>query len=124
MDPLLIYHITCWLNGIVLALFLGIEIFWFVKEGKKQGDILSLAAGFFIYNLPFLLLVVSMYIQPIPLAWTGTLRLVFLLLCIPINLWLHYHGDKGGNSVGMAIVFFLIGSIPLVLIMEIFIWFY
>lgn len=124
MNASLIYKIACWTNGIALIIFLGIEIFWFVEESKRAKDALPLAVTFVLYNLPFFLLGLSMYFQPIPTAWTGVLRLVFLLVCIPINLWLHYHGDNGGNSVGMIIVVFLLGAVPFVVIMEVFIWFY
>jgi len=124
MDDSLIYKIACWSNGIALIIFLGIEIFWFVEESKKLKDALPLAVTFVLYNLPFFLLGLSLYFQPIPTDWTGVLRLVFLLICIPINLWLHYHGDNGGNSVGMILVVFLLGAVPFVVIMEVFIWFY
>jgi hypothetical protein len=124
MNSLLLYQIAVWLNGVSLAVFLAIEIFWFVKENKGPRDIPTLLLGFIIYNLPFLLLALSMSIQAIPEGWTGILRLVFLLICIPFNLWLHYHGDKGGNSVGMMVVFFLMGAVPLVLIIEVFVAFY
>ena len=124
MDASRIYKITCWSNGIALIIFLGIEIFWFVEESKKFKDALPLAVAFVLYNLPFFLLGLSLYFQPIPTGWIGVLRLVFLLVCIPINLWLHYHGDNGGNSVGMILVVFLLGAVPFVVIMEVFIWFY
>ena len=124
MDASLIYKIASWSNGIALIIFLGIEIFWFVEESKQFKDALPLAVAFALYNLPFFLLGLSMYFQPIPTDWTGVLRLVFLLLCIPFNLWLHYHGDNGGNSVGMIIVLFLLYAVPFVVIMEVFIWFY
>ncbi len=119
MNALLLHQITYWLNGVAIVVFLGIEIFWFVREGKTLRNIPSLIAGFFIYNLPFLLLALSMYFQSVPSLWAAVVRLLVLLICIPVNLWLHYHGDKGGNSVGMAIVFFLLASIPLVVVMEI-----
>lgn len=107
-----------WLNGIAIVAFLLIEIFWHVKQKKGVTNISSLLLGFFIYNVPFWLLALSMYFNPHPAGWMGVImRLVFLLILIPVNLWLHYHGDKGGNSVGMAIVFFLLVSIPLILVM-------
>lgn len=124
MNVLLLHQITYWLNGVAIVVFLGMEIFWFVKQGKALGNIPSLVAGFFIYNLPFLLLALSMYFQSVPELWAVVVRLLVVLICIPFNLWLHYHGDKGGNSVGMAIVFFLLVSVPLVVIMEIIFAFY
>ena len=123
--PLLLYKITLWVNSVALVTFLAIEIFWHVKEKRRGlGNILSLAGGFLFYNIPFLLLAISMSLQSVPENWTGLLRLIFLGICIPINLWLHYHGDKGGNSIGMAIVFFLVAAVPLILIIEIFIALY
>jgi hypothetical protein len=119
MDASLIYKIACWSNAIALIIFLGIEIFWFVEESKKFKEALPLAVAFVLYNLPFFLLGLSLYFQPIPTGWIGVLRLVFLLVCIPINLWLHFHGDNGGNSVGMIIVVFLLFAVPFVVIMEV-----
>ena len=69
MDDSLIYKIACWSNGIALIIFLGIEIFWFVEESKKLKDALPLAVTFVLYNLPFFLLGLSLYFQPIPTAW-------------------------------------------------------
>ena len=124
MDASLIYKIACWSNGIALIVFLGIDIFWFVEESKKFKEALPLAVTFVLYNLPFFLLGLSLYFQPIPPDWIGVLRLVFLLVCIPFNLWLHYHGENDSNSVGMILVTFLLGAVPAVVIMEVFIWFY
>ena len=116
--PLLLYQIAFWVNVAALMTFFSMEIFWFIK-GKGPGNIPTLLLGFFIQNVPFLILAVSMYFQAVPEGWIGVLRLMFLLICVPINLWLHYHGDKGGNSVGMLMVFFLLASIPLIVIMEV-----
>ena len=120
---MLLYQIALYINSFAIAVFIAIEIFWFVKLKSSSKRIPSLFSGFLFYNLPFLLLALSMYLQQIPEGWVGVLRLVFLLLSIPVNTWLHYHLDKGGNSVGMAHIFFLIGAVPLVIAIEILIAF-
>jgi hypothetical protein len=124
VNPSLFQQLALSLNAGAIFIFLGIEIFWYIKQSNRLRNIPSLLIGFILYNAPFWILALSMYLQSVAASWTGVLRVAFLLLSIPVNLWLHYHGDKGGNSIGMATVFFLIISVPLVLIIEIFIAFY
>jgi hypothetical protein len=120
----LIQQIAPWLNGIAITSFVAIEIFWYLKEKKVLREIPSLLIGFLIYNFPFWVLALSIYFNPTPDGWSVLLRIMFLLLAIPVNLWLHYHGDKGANSIGMATVFFLMVSVPLVCVIEIFLALY
>ncbi|NOT77301.1 MAG: hypothetical protein HOP08_20450 [Cyclobacteriaceae bacterium] len=122
MNSLFIFKISQWVNFVALGVFILMQAYWFVKEKKGPKEIPPFFLGFILYNLPFLLLALSMYFQSPPELLLGSIRLFTLLILTAINVWLHYNGDKGGNSIGMLVIFFLMIAVPAVVIIEIFVW--
>jgi len=119
MEPDLLNELTWWVDLGVLPLFIAMEIYWFIRMRRRPGEIVNLMIYFFIYNLPFILLAISMMFQPVPGVWLGGVRLIALLILVISNIRLHVLNDKSGEDLGVLHTYFLLISVPVIVVLEI-----
>ncbi|NOT73593.1 MAG: hypothetical protein HOP08_01605 [Cyclobacteriaceae bacterium] len=119
MTPQSLYQITWWISLGILPVFFIMEIYWFVRMHRRMSDIPKLLRGFFLYNLPVILLIISMMFQSIPGLTFSWIRLSTLLIIVISDLYLHWIDDKSGEITGLLHAYLLLGFVPLLIIQEI-----